>query len=135
MVTAKARVCACLFRCLVARVGACLACIFVRVRVSGHHLRHPTSSEPSSQSLSPSQRQLAVKHWPLWQGNCDSEHWREEHASSSEPSSQSLSPSHFQPRGTQRPFVQEKRLSGQLRLPVNYECRARQTHSSFQTMT
>lgn len=63
------------------------------------------SSEPSSQSGSPSHCHRLGTHWPLLQTKSDSAHVFFTQFFSSLPSAQSSSPSHFHNSVIQRPFV------------------------------
>uniref|UniRef100_A0A8C9JJ15 Uncharacterized protein n=1 Tax=Panthera tigris altaica TaxID=74533 RepID=A0A8C9JJ15_PANTA len=72
------------------------------------HSRHCSglSSEPSSQSGSPSHCHRLGTHWPLLQTKSDSAHvFFTTKFFSSLPSAQSSSPSHFHNNVIQRPFV------------------------------
>uniref|UniRef100_A0A8C8UA87 Uncharacterized protein n=1 Tax=Peromyscus maniculatus bairdii TaxID=230844 RepID=A0A8C8UA87_PERMB len=72
------------------------------------HSRHCSglSSEPSSQSGSPSHCHLLGTHWPFLHTKSDSAHvFFTTRFFSSLPSTQSSSPSHFHSRVMQRPFV------------------------------
>ena len=98
---------------------------FKRIYLNVIYLQHLSSSDPSWQSFSPSQRQLFLMQFPSLQLNiCSAQTWggrvicASQSCFSSEPSEQSSSPSHLQRLGIHMWLGQVNWLLLQVKLAV-----------------